>query len=215
MFTWLLEDEKARFLTNDWVFVRYRGNEAIADAPERKFYMKTNISRSFPRYERIFDRSKCENVVTTRKDWTDMKALEDECPLDLGAPYCFWGSEASRALVDPAWLSGPDRYVKRSRLKTVVFLSYDPNAPAVEKMSGETALEYVTEGKYRVPTGTGMSPYKTQPFFNPYILSNSVDQQDLQRRNFHQLFRVTSAFKLNLAVIPQETLKSRIRELMK
>jgi len=215
LFTWLMEDEKARFLTNDWLFVRYRGNEAIADAPERKFYMKTDISRSFPRYERIFDRSKCENVVMSRKDWTNMKALEDECPLDLGAPYCFWGSNSSRALVDPAWVGGPERYIKRSRLKTIAFLCYEPNAPALEKLSNDAALEYVTEGKYRTPSGVGMSPYKYQPFFNPYILSNSVDQMDLQRRNFHQLFRVTDAYKVNIAAIPPETLKSRVRDLVK
>ena len=210
----MLEDEDARFLTNDWVFARYRGNDAIADAPERKFYLKTNIAKTFPRYDRIFDRSKCENVVTTRADWTNMKELEDECPLDLGEPYCYWGSDGSRALVDPAWIGGPNKYVKRSRLKTIVLLSHDPNAPAVEKLSQEEALDLITEGKYRVPTGAGMSPFKTQPFFNPYLPATSVDQEDLQRRNFHQLLRVAKAFKVNVGSIPPEALKSRIKDLL-
>jgi len=210
----MLEDEDARFLSNDWVFARYRGSDAIADAPERKFYLKTNIARALPRYERIFDRSKCENVVTTRADWTNMKELEDECPLDLGDPYCYWGSDDSRALVDPAWIGGPNKYVKRSRLKTVALLTYDPNAPAVEKLSPEEALDLITEGKYRVSTGAGMSPFKTQPFFNPYMLATSVDQEDLQRRNFHQLLRVAQAFKVNVGTIPPEALKSRIKDLL-
>ncbi|UCG62684.1 MAG: pyridoxal phosphate-dependent aminotransferase [Candidatus Zixiibacteriota bacterium] len=210
----LLEDEKARFLTNDWVFVRYRGDEAVADAPERKFYIKTNITKNFPRYERIFDRSKCENVVTSRADWTNMKELEDECPLDLGEPYCYWGSDDSRALIDPAWIGGSGKYVKRSRLKTVVLLHYDPNAPTVEKLDAEAALEYITEGKYRQPSGAGMTPFKTQPFFNPYMLGYSADQEDLQRRNFHQLFRVASAYKVNVGAIPIEALKSRIKDLI-
>ncbi|RKX32649.1 MAG: pyridoxal phosphate-dependent aminotransferase [Candidatus Zixiibacteriota bacterium] len=210
----LLEDEKARFLTNDWAFVRYRGNEAIADAPERKFYFKTNIAQNFPHYGRIFDRSKCENVVTTRADWTNMKELVDECPLDLGEPYCYWGSTDSRALVDPAWIGGPNKYVKRSHLHSVVMLHYEPNAPAVEKLSVEGALDFITAGKYRLPSGAGMTPYKEQPFFNPYILGSSVDQEDLQRRNFHQLFRVTNAYKVNIASIPLEALKARLRELV-
>ena len=213
-FVRLLDDEKARFLSNDWVFVRYRGNEAIADAPERKFYFRTNIAKKFPRYARIFDRSKCENVVTSRADWTNMKELGDECPLDLGEPYCYWGSEESRALVDPAWIGGPSKVVKRSRIRTVVILHYEPNAPAVEKLPESDALEFMTQGKYRVPTEAGLSPFKILPFFNPYMLVNSVDQEDLQRRNFHQLFRVAKAYKVNIAVIPPETLKSRIRELI-
>lgn len=210
----LLEDEKARFLTNDWLFVRYRGNEAIADAPERKFYFKTEAAQKFPRYARIFDRSKCENVVMTRSDWTNMKELGDECPLDLGEPYCYWGSLDSRALVDPAWIGGPQKYVKRSHLKTVVLLCYEPNTPAVEKLSVEAALDFVTQGKYRSSSGAGMTPYKTQPFFNPYILGDSVDQEDLQRRNFHQLFRVTAVYKVNVAAIPSETIKTRLKELL-
>jgi len=210
----MLDDEKARFVTNDWVFVRYRGNEAVADAPERKFYFKTSIAKTFPRYARIFDRSKCENVVTTRADWTNMKELGDECPLDLGEPYCYWGSEDSRALVDPAWINGPGHYSKRSRIDAVVFLVHEPNNPAVEKLSAEDALEFITEGKYRLPEGPGMTPYKVQPFFNPYLLAGGIDQEDLQRRNFHQLFRVARAFKANIAAIPAEALKSRIRELI-
>jgi len=213
-FARMLEDPDSRFLTNDWVFVRYRGNEAIADAPERKFYFKTSLAQDFPKYERIFDRSKCENVVMKRSDWTNMKALEDECPLDLGEPYCFWGSKDSRAMVDPSWIGGPDRYVKRSRISTVVFLCYETGAPSVMKLDQDEALDYISDGSYRVPTGAGLSPFKKQPFFNPYRLVDSVDQEDLQRRNFHQLFRVADAYKVNIAAIPPEALKARIRELV-
>lgn len=210
----LLEDAKTRILSNDWVFVRYRGSDAIADAPERKLYFKTAIAKTFPRYARIFDRSKCENVVTTRADWTSMKELEDECPLDLGEPYCYWGSKESRAMIDPAWIGGPQRVVKRTHLKAIALLCYEPGMPAIEKLSQEAALEYVTAGQYRLPSGAGVTPYETLPFFNPYMLDASVDQEDLQRRNFHQLFRVTKAFKVNIAAVPDEALKSRVLELL-
>jgi hypothetical protein len=213
-FTRLLNDEEARFLTNDWVFVRYRGNEAIADAPERKFYLKTIVAKTNERYARIFDRSKCENVVTTRADWTNVDGLTEECPLDLGEPYCYWGSTDSRAMVDPAWIHGPRRYVKRSRLAVVALLHYEPHGPAIEKLAVEDALEWVAEGQYRLPDGPGLSPFKTQPFFNPYLLAESVDAEDLQRRNFHQLFRVAQPYKVNVAAIPPDAIKSRVRELM-
>ncbi len=214
LFSRMLEEDGARFLSNDWVFVRYRGQDAIADAPERKFYLKTAIARDIPRYGRIFDRSKCENVVTKRSDWTNMAELEDECPLDLGEPYCYWGAKDSRALVDPAWIGGPHKYVKRSHLETVVLLNCEPNAPAIEPLSEEDALELVTQGKYRTQDGAGMSPFKNQPFFNPYMLGSSVDNEDLQRRNYHQLFRVAKVYKVNIAAIPAEALKARVRELI-
>ena len=210
----LLEEGDAKFVSNDWVYIRYRGTEAVADAPERKFYFKTDIARNFPRYARIFDRSKCENVVMTRADWTNMRELEDECPLDLGEPYCYWGSEESRALVDPAWIRGPQGYAKRTRMRTVALLHYEPTAPAVEKMTDLDALEYVTQGSYRTPSGAALSAFKTQPFFNPYMLVSSPDQEDLQRRNFHQLFRITKVFKVNVAAIPPQALAARIKELV-
>ncbi|MBN2430589.1 MAG: aminotransferase class I/II-fold pyridoxal phosphate-dependent enzyme [Acidobacteria bacterium] len=210
----LLEEDKARFVSNDWVFVRYRGSEAIADAPERKYYLKTDIAEQFPHYARIFDRSKCENVVTKRSDWTNMAALGDECPLDLGEPYCYWGSTNSRAMVDAAWIGGPQKVLRRTRLNTVIFLVYEPNAPSVQKLSAEEALEYVTEGRYQTRGEGGLREVKNQPFFNPYLLDTSVDQQDLQRRNFYQLFRVARAFKLNTAAIPPEALKARLRDVI-
>ena len=211
----MLQDNDAGFVTNDWLFARYRGSDAVADAPERKFYVKTGIAREFPHFERVFDRSKCENVVMKRSDWTNTKlGSNEENPLDMGAPYCYWGSLGSRALVDPAWIGGPQKYAKRTKLKTVVFLYNDPNGPTVEPMSAEAALDYVTEGAYRLPTGAGLGPIEKQSFFNPYMLVKSVDQDDLQRRNFHQLFRVAKAYKVNVATIPPEALKARIRELI-
>jgi hypothetical protein len=210
----LMEDEKARFLSNDYVFVRYRGGEAIADAPERKFYLKTSLARELPRYARLFDRSKCENVVTSRAEWTNLKELGDDCPLDFGEPYCYWGCEESRALVDASWIGGAERVVKRSRLKTLVLLAYEPSRPAVEKLGMNEALDLITEGAYRLPTDAGMAPVEAQPFFNPYRLVASADEEDLQRRNFHQLLRVATVYRVNLAAVPGETLASRIRELI-
>ncbi|MCP4707027.1 MAG: hypothetical protein GY869_00250, partial [Planctomycetes bacterium] len=174
----------------------------------------TVVAKHNERYARIFDRSKCENVVTNRADWTNEDGLTGECPLDLGEPYCYWGSTESRAMVDPAWIHGPERYTKRTRLTAVALLHYEPHGPAVEKLSTEAALEWVSEGKYRLPQGPGLSPYKTLPFFNPYLLADSADVEDLQRRNFHQLFRVAQAYKINVATIPAEALKSRVRELI-
>jgi hypothetical protein len=211
----MLEDPESNFLTNDFIYVRYRGSEAVADAPERKFYFKTAIAQKFPRYARIFDRSKCENVVTERSDWSNMDYTEEENPLDMGEPYCYWGDKESRSMVDPAWIKGPGKVVKRSRLNTVAFLVYEPNTPAIEKLSENDALEFITAGKYRLPSGAGITPYKEQPYFNPYILVSSIDQDDLQRRNFHQMFRVVNAYKVNIAAIPPEALKPRIRELIR
>ena len=117
-------------------------------------------------------------------------------------------------MFDPAWIGGPHRVVKRTRLHAVALLAYEPNAPAVESLSADEALDLVAEGKYRLPEGAGASPFATQPFFNPYTLAASPDYEDLQRRNFHQLFRVAKAYRINTAVIPAAALKARVRELV-
>jgi hypothetical protein len=49
----------------------------------------------------------------------------------------------------------------------------------VEKLSQEDALEYISQGKYRLASGAGMGPVREQPFFNPYMLGDPIELEDL------------------------------------
>ncbi len=70
----LLRHPKSKLLTDDIAFVRLNSKEAIADAPERKLYMQTNFVEKYPDLAPLFDKSKCENVVTSRDQCTTAPA---------------------------------------------------------------------------------------------------------------------------------------------
>ena len=68
IFANLLRHPKSKLLTDDIAFVRFNSKEAIADTPERKLYMQTNFVEKYPDLAPLFDKSKCENVVTSRDE---------------------------------------------------------------------------------------------------------------------------------------------------
>jgi aspartate/methionine/tyrosine aminotransferase len=210
----LLEAPGSRFVSNDFVFVRYRGREAIADAPERKFYVKTEVARDLPTWSRVFDRSLCENVVSAQADWTAPLTPVEESPLELGEPFCYWGSSESRAMVDPAWLRGPLQVAKRTTLQTVVLLTGEPGAPSVRRLEADDALEAIASGRYRRRSGAAPGVPQEQPFFNPYLLDLSVDQEDLQRRHTHQLVHTAAVWSVNTDQVPAVAVAARVRDLI-
>ncbi len=210
----LLQAPGARFVSNDFVFLRYRGHDAIADAPERKFYVKTAVARDLPTWSRVFDRSLCENVVCAPSDWTAPLPPGEESPLELGEPFCYWGSEESRAMIDPAWLRGPLQVTKRTRIGTVVLLTSEPGAPSVRKLEPGEALETIASGRYRRRAGAALGVPQEQPFFNPYLLDLSVDQEDLQRRHTHQLVNTAAVWSVNVDEMPPEAVAARVRDVI-
>ena len=149
----MLEDERVRLHSDDWVFIRYRGDEAIADISERKFYMRTNLVEHLPRFEHVFTRSKCENVAETMEAHDRGRCkLGDDCPLERNGPYCMVGFSNARAMVDPNWVVPPGGYVRRSRIKHVIILKRDPVSPAMETLEADQAVKLLETGRYQVST---------------------------------------------------------------
>ena len=210
----LLEMPGARFVSNDFVFARYRGSEAIADAPERKFYVKTAVARDLPGWSRVFDRSLCENVVCSPSQWSTALPVGEENPLELGEPFCYWGSSESRAMVDPAWVRGPLQVAKRTRIHTVVLLGDESGAPSARQLDPEEALETIAAGRFRHRAGAAPGVVQSQPFFNPYLLDLSVDQEDLQRRHTHQLVHTAAVWSVNVHELSPEAVAARVRDLI-
>ncbi|MBP7795014.1 MAG: pyridoxal phosphate-dependent aminotransferase [Candidatus Saccharicenans sp.] len=186
LFFELLKEPGVQPQTNEIVFVRFSGIQAVADSVERKFLIPTNTVELDERLARLFDHSQVENVVTRREDCSDRSCpIQDECRLDKGAPYCFRASSEAQAMLDPTWLAGRQGYARRASLKTLVILRNDQVSPAVVELSREEALRILESGE---PGGAvRASGTRPQPFFNPHLLVINEDKLTGQRMFFNRL----------------------------
>ncbi|HEK85328.1 MAG: pyridoxal phosphate-dependent aminotransferase [Candidatus Saccharicenans sp.] len=207
LFFKLLKKTSVQAQTNEILFVRFSGNRAVADSVERKFYIPTNTVELYDKLAKLFDHSKCENVVTRREDCTDRKCpMQDDCRLDKGAPYCFRASSESQAMLDPNWISGPSGYVKRTNLKALVILRNDQTSPAVVELTKEEALKCLESGE---PAGAIKAvSAKAQPFFNPHLIVMNEDKMALERMFFSRLLDQVKCYLANSAVVTADQLKS-------
>ena len=199
LFFELLKMPGVQAQTNEILFVRFSGNKAVADAVERKFYIPTSTVELHDKLAKLFDHSKCENVVTRREDCTDRSCpIQDECRLDKGAPYCFRASSESQAMLDPNWIAGPQSYARRSNLKVLVILRNDQVSPALVELTKEEALRILESGE---PSGAVKSlSGKAQPFFNPYLLVMNEDKIAMQRMFFSRLLDQVKCYLFNSGV---------------
>ena len=200
LFARLAGHDKIRIHSNDYFFVRYIGPDAFADISERKFYIKTKIVDHNPDWVRFVDKSKCENVVTRREECTHTGCDRmDRCRLDRGSIHCFAASSQSRAMLDPYWIGGTGKYVKRTNIKYVFILQSDPLAADFERASAEDAIRFFDEGRVETPLGPGpmLSSHRNQPFFNPHLLVTSADRIELQKRQFGKLFSTAECYLVN------------------
>jgi hypothetical protein len=236
----LLEQDGVRFVSEDWVNVRYRGGTAQADNVERKVYLKTRLALEYPAFARLFEASRCENVVMKRAYCEDHQCQLGECDLDHGEPFCFHGSTYSRVMVDPVWFGGPDKYVRRTALSRVVLLTADRTSPPVSRVEADEALSMMTpsagaSGALSASSAVDTSSYFTShpvvhvdvpapgparsdsggpPFFNPHLLVSRPHRLDTQDRYFRYLLRLVPCFLVNSSAGPEETVQARIREVI-
>lgn len=206
-FAELLKRADTKLHSNDTVFVRYYGNEALADVAERKFMMKTNFVEKYPQLASLFDISKCENVITSKDECDNEKCKRDDnCRLDRGAPYCFSASTKSVAMLDPYWLNGAEKHVKRTSVKWVLLFRKDPISPPIQKLKPEDALKFLEEGRSQ----TGQGGIQRVPFFNPHILIKSMDRIELQKRYFARLLKIAPCYVFNASAESADKIRDRI-----
>lgn len=236
----LLEQDDVRFVTEDWLNVRYRGGKAQADNVERKVYLKTRLALDYPNFARLFEGSRCENVVMKRAWCEDHKCQLGECALDHGEPFCFHGSTYSRVMVDPVWFGGPDKYVRRTALERVVLLTDDRTSPPVSGIDADEVLARMASSGGEPGILSSSSPLDTSnyftshpvvhvnvpapapsptggggsPFFNPHLLVSRPERLDTQERYFRYLLRLVPCFLVNSSAGPEETVQARIRDLV-
>jgi hypothetical protein len=202
----LMRRADASLVTNDMVFLRYRGEEAIADCPERKLYMQTKMAGKMPSLVPLFDKSKCENVVFSVEECEQAACpVETNCPLEQGAVNCYLASSASRAMLDPYWL-GADRHRKQTRIEHVLILSKEPVGTAVRKLHPDEAVSSLEESR----TADGMP----LPFQNPHLLVRTMERTEIQRRSFRRLFRAAAVHSLNVDRMTKEQTRSEIAKIL-
>jgi len=202
----LLKMEGARLHSDDWLYVRFIGGErgrASADISERKFYIRTNIVRVFPEIRPLLEKCKLENVeplTPTQAETLRKKGVsKDSIQEMLDDPYI--AHEYSRAMLDPLWISGPEKFVDTTRVRKVILLKRDTDDPAiVRKIDAEEAVEYLT----------------TQPeqFLNPYLIVKTQEKVEVRQDFFRRLFRFAPCYLVN-TVQPVSIVQEKIREIVK
>lgn len=204
----LLRSEGIRLVSTDIVFVRFAGGAAVADTPERKFYFRTDFVKQYPDFIPLFERSKCENVVTTKDECQcDACRKGGTCDIDMGIPYNFAGSTKSYAMLDPYWIGGPSRHVKRTKLRKIVILRKDAASPLDESMNSEDALRALEEA-------SSAPGRQAVPFLNQHILVRNTERMELQRRFYRRLFESTEVHHMNVGVEKTEVVLERIKEIL-
>ena len=207
LFFSLLQDQNTKLLSNDVIFVRFVGGQAVADSVERKLYLPTNSVDSFTAFAPLFDNSKCENVITRKEDCQNEECQRlDDCRLDRGSPYCYTASKEARALLDPYWIDGPAKHLKRSSLRWVFILRYDKVSPPAVQMALEDTLRILESGE-SLGAARSLTASKREPFFNPHLLVTDGPRLDLQKNFYRRLLDSTTCYLFNSGVAAAEDLK--------
>jgi len=217
LFFELLADSRFKLHANDLAFVRLSGGRAAADSVERKLYLPTNTVELDGRLVALFDKSKCENVVTRKEDCGDAECQRgDDCRLDRGSPYCYKAAKWAHGMVDPNWIGGPTAFVRRTNLRWILLLRNDATSPAVEEIAKDEALRVLEAGE-AAGAKKALTPAKSQPFFNPHWLTGirpegagpgmDAGRVELQKAFFGRLLDVTKCFLFNSGVAGADKIK--------
>lgn len=204
----LLKHGPAQLIGYDSMLLRVTGPAPIGECIERKFYMNTDFVEKYPAARTLFERSRCENVITNKELCQNRECLmAEECDLDKGEPFCFVASEKSRAMLDPYWLGGPQKHAKRARIDNVLIFRNDGAGRISEQIDPGRALQILEEGRPPAAVVTD----KAYPFYNPYALVNTSERIDQQRRFYKRILERSQAYTINIgAGAPKDVQKSVI-----
>ncbi|MEM2917085.1 MAG: hypothetical protein QXN63_01855 [Candidatus Bathyarchaeia archaeon] len=202
----LLKMQGARLHSDDWLYVRFIGGakgRASADISERKFYIRTNIVRVFPEIKAQLDKCKLENVeplTPTEAEALRNKGVDDETiEKMMQDPYI--AHEYSRAMLDPLWISGPEKFVDTTRVKKVILLKRDmEDSEIFRKLDGEEAIKYLTN--------------QPEQFLNPYLIVKTPEKVEIRQDFFRRLFGLVPCYLVN-TIEPVDVTQEKIREIVK
>ncbi|MGA9751407.1 MAG: aminotransferase class I/II-fold pyridoxal phosphate-dependent enzyme [Acidobacteriota bacterium] len=202
-----LREEGVRLVSTDNLLVRMPQGQPVADLVERKLYLKAKWVQHLLELERFMERSKLENWVTSR----DQCSLEyckegEQCPLDLGAAACVPASRDGRIMLDPYWLGGATRHVRRTAPRACVLLAKDPVLPSLKELPAREAAGLLAEGR----PGAGAAPFQ-----NPHAPAPDMARSEALQRQYDSLFGAAACFLLNTAVGNPESAARRLLDLLR
>jgi aspartate/methionine/tyrosine aminotransferase len=200
----LLRHPGSRIVADDTVFVRL-GADALADVAERKFYMRTDFVAKYPDLAVLFDKSKCENVLTSQDECVNGPCQQlGNCRLDRGSPFCYEASDISRAMLDPYWIGGQAKHAKRTSLKWILLFKNDPVSPVVSEPAIDEAVRFCEDGLSQ------SGALRSEPFFNPHMLVRGSDRVDSRREFYRQLFEKARPYFINVGAASKDEIQRRI-----
>jgi aspartate/methionine/tyrosine aminotransferase len=194
-------------VASDALLVRF-ATEPVADLAERKLYLKAKWARRLPEIASLLDRAKVENLVTDRSA-CEVEHPDGLCPLDRGAPACLEASRDGRVMLDPYWLGGGRRHVRRTIPRVSVLLASDPAMPLVKEVDAREGARLLGGGA--LPGLTG----KAWPFANPHLTAPDMARTDRLREGHERLFAATRVLLLNTAIGSADALADRLLELVR
>ncbi len=207
LFYALLQEKDFRLLSNDILFARFSGARVLADSVERKLLIPTQAVEFYTHLAPLLDNSKCENVIIRKDNCENAECLRaDDCRLDRGSPFCYKASKRAVALLDPYWIEGPAKHVKRTQLRWVFILRTDTSSPPLIRLEIDDALRILESGE-SPGWKTALGPTKSQPFYNPHLLMTSPERIEYQKNFFRQLLQNTTCYLFNSGVASTEDIK--------
>jgi len=206
----LLKKGNTKIVSADLTFVRISGPAVVADSIERKFFMRTDFVEKYQPANVLFERSKCENVITSKEHCENNNCLlDDVCDLDKGEPYCFTASKNSKALIDPYWFGGPDKHTKRTQVKTVLIFKKDNFGQISEHLTSEQALKLLEDGR---PPAEAVSEL-SYPFYNPYMLVKTTERIEQQKRFYKRMLDKCDCYLINIGAGSEKDVSKVISEI--
>jgi aspartate/methionine/tyrosine aminotransferase len=205
-----LREEGVRLVASDTALVRTGAAVPVADLPERKLYLKAKWAKHLPEMDKLMERCKLENIVTSRDHCTLEYCHDaDACPLDKGAAACPQASVNGRIMLDPYWLGGARRHVRRTSPKLCVFLVKDPVLPLVKELKPADAARHLASGQ--LPGASNPD----RPFLNPHLVGMDLSRGDSSRAQYERLFASTRCVLLNTATGSGEAAARRLLDCLK
>jgi hypothetical protein len=111
-------------------------------------------------------------------------------------------------MLDPYWIGGPAKHAKRTTLKWILLLKNDPVSPLLSKPTVAEAVRFCEEGL------TQSGAMRSEPFFNPHILTNSSDRADTRRRFYERLFQLAKPYFINVGAATKDEVQKEINKIV-
>lgn len=214
IFYGLLKNENVALHSSDLFFINNESEKLVAENPERKIYVPTYTASVLPLLSNLFDLSKCENVISKNSECETRECqLTEECGMDRGNPYCFKASRESYAMLDPYWIGGMFKHLKKINIDYIFIMKNDHKAIQIEQLTPSTAVQFLVSGF----TTSSLTPHqnKSLPFYNVHFIMNTPEKIEEQKRIYENIFSKAKCFALNCEKGSVEEIQNLILETIK